>query len=104
MSALEWDHDEERRLERLSGHEAAFLQQAARQVARRIRKHDPRRVIDMEVRRPDEHRTAKFVGKCIGIGFWTALGVLAVGAIWSWRGAAWAFRFGVAALRPKEVV
>ncbi len=57
------------------------------------------KVIDLPVLRPEHERIAKFVGKWIGIGAC----YLIAGAYWAGRGVAWAVRFGVAAIQPKEV-
>jgi len=43
-------------------------------------------VIDLPVPRPEHERVARALGKCIGI----AAVLLAVAAIWTFRGAAWA--------------
>lgn len=72
----EWHDDEP---VRLNGHEAAYLSQVAQGVARRIRKHDPRRVIDVDVVEADDHRVATAVGRVIGIVFWTGLGWSIIG-------------------------
>ncbi len=45
-------------------------------------------IIDLPVLRPEHERAAKFLGKLIGI----AVVYLIAGAIWTWRGAAWAVR------------
>jgi len=59
-------------------------------------------VIDLHTLTPRQQRACDLIGKYIGIVFWTGLGYLALGVIWTGRGMAWAVRFGLAAVRPKE--
>jgi hypothetical protein len=99
---VDWSEaDDEERLDRLSGHEEAFLQRTARRLAHRL-VPEPSQIIDVRPLSPRQRRAFKFVGSCIGIPIVYAI----AGCWWGCRGVRWAIGKlfeRVAEARPKEV-